>query len=75
MNNYVKQLKEFQTYLTVCFDVMMGDDCTNDTVDIFYRSNFEITFRGKKVTLENGADVFQGIEELIQAEIDNEEEI
>lgn len=73
MNNYIKQLKEFQTYLEVCFDVMMGDDCTNDTVDIFYQSNFEITFRGKKVTLANGASVFQAIEEIVQTEIDEEE--
>lgn len=75
MSNYVKQLKEFQTYLNVCFDVMMGDDCTNDTVDIFYNSDFEITFRVKKVTLANGANVFQAIEEIIQTEIDNEGEI
>jgi hypothetical protein len=74
MNNYVKQLKEFQTYLTVCFDVMMGDDCTDDTVDIFYNSDFEITFRGKKVTLANGASVFQMIEELIATEIEENEE-
>jgi uncharacterized membrane-anchored protein len=73
MNNYLKQLKEFQSYMNACFEVLMdnGDD---DTVDIFYQSEFEITFRGKKVTLANGADVFQGIEELIQTEIDNEEE-
>lgn len=74
MNNYLKQLKEFQTYMNACFEVLM-DNGDSDTVDIFYRSEFEITFRGKKVTLANGAEVFQGIEELIQSEIDNEEEI
>lgn len=74
MNNYLKQLKEFQTYMNACFEVLM-DNGDSDTVDIFYRSEFEITFRGKKVTLANGAEVFQGIEELIQFEIDNEEEI
>lgn len=74
MNNYLKQLKEFQTYMNACFEVLM-DNGDADTVDIFYQSEFEITFRGKKVTLANGAEVFQGIEELIQTEIDNEEEI
>jgi uncharacterized membrane-anchored protein len=73
MNNYLKQLKEFQSYMNACFEVLM-DNGDSDTVDIFYRSEFEITFRGKKVTLANGAEVFQGIEELIQTEIDNEEE-
>ena len=74
-SKYLNQLKEFRQYLGACFDVLMGDACTDETVDIFYQSEFEITFRGKKVTLENGAEVFQGIEELIQTEIDNEEEI
>lgn len=74
MNNYVKQLKEFQSYMNACFEVLM-DHGDHTTVDVFYNSPFEITFRGKKVTLENGADVFQAIEEIIATEIDNEEEI
>lgn len=72
MSNYVKQLKDFQSYMGACFDVLM-DNGDADTVDIFYQSEFEITFRGKKVTLANGAEVFQAIEEIIQNEIDNEE--
>ena len=73
MNNYVKQLKEFQTYMNACFDilVMNGDD---KTIDSFNDSDFEITFRGKTVKLANMAVVFQGIEEIIQAEIDDSEE-
>jgi uncharacterized membrane-anchored protein len=59
--------------MNACFEVLM-DNGNDDTIDIFYQSEFEITFRGKKVTLANGAEVFQGIEELIQTEIDNEEE-
>lgn len=74
MSNYVKQLKEFQNYMNACFEVLMCNDETPETVDIFYRSEFEITFRGKSVILANGADVFQSIEEIIQTEIDNEEE-
>lgn len=72
--NYLSQLKAFREYMNACFDVLMAYGDSND-VDSFYRSEFEITFRGRKVTLANGADVFQDIEEIIQAEIDNEEEI
>lgn len=74
MNNYVKQLKEFKNYMDACFEVLMCNDETPESVDMFYRSDFTITFRGKTVTLANGADVFQGIEEIIATEIDNEEE-
>lgn len=75
MNDYLKQLKEFQAYMNACFTVLMayGNDTENDA---FYRSDFEITFRGKRVTIANGADVFQAIEEIIDTEIsDIEEEI
>lgn len=72
MNNYVKQLKEFKEYMDACFLVLMdyGDEFD---INEFYSSSFEITFRGKKVTLANGADAFQAIEEIIQNEIDEEE--
>lgn len=72
-NNYLKQLKEFREYMNACFKVLM-DNGDNVSVDLFYRSQFKITFRGETVTLENGAEVFQAIEEIVQAEIDNEEE-
>ena len=74
MKNYVKQLKEFQSYMNACFEVLMehGDQ---DNVESFYNSDFEITFRGKKVTFYNGATVFQAIEEIIATEIDESEEI
>lgn len=70
--NYTDQLKEFQQYLNACFDVLMvhGGETENE---IFYNSAFELTFRGKKVSLANGADVFQAIEEIIQREIDENE--
>jgi hypothetical protein len=70
---YLSQLKAFREYMGACFDVLMAYGDHGD-VDSFYRSEFEITFRGKSVTLANGADVFQAIEEIIQTEIDNEEE-
>ena len=74
MDNYVKQLKEFQSYLNACFEVLMENGDKND-VEAFYNSDFEITFRGKKVTLYNGATVFQTIEEIIATEIEESEEI
>ena len=74
MKNYTRQLKEFQTYMNACFMVLMehGDefDCEE-----FYNCDFEITFRGKKVTIYNSASAFQAIEEIIATEIDESEEI
>ena len=71
---YLEQLKEFRGHLNACFDVLMYTGSGNEN-EIFYNTPFEISFHGKTVTLANGSDVFQGIEELIQLEIDNEEEI
>ena len=68
MSNYVKQLKDFQSYLSACFEVLMENGDQND-VEAFYNSDFEITFRGKKVTISNGAEVFQTIEEIVATEI------
>ena len=72
MDNYIKQLKEFKEYMDACYTVLMeyGD---NDNISEFYGSDFEISFRGKKVSLGNGATVFQAIEEIIQTEIDESE--
>lgn len=70
---YTEQLKEFQKHMNACFDVLMNTGANDETIDIFYRSDFEITFRGKKVIIANGADVFQAIEEIVQTEIDENE--
>lgn len=74
MQNYVKQLKDFQSYMNACFEVLMehGDE---DNVHEFYNTEFEISFRGKKAVIYNGAAVFQAIEEIIQTEIDESEDI
>ena len=74
MKDYTKQLKDFKEYMGACFMVLM-EHGTGDDNQAFYNSDFEITFRGKKVTLYNGADVFTAIEELIQSEIEESEEI
>jgi hypothetical protein len=67
---YVKQLRDFNNHLSACFDILIGDCSDNNTMESFYNSKFEITFRGKKVYLINGAEVFQGIEEIIYNEIE-----
>lgn len=72
-SEYLKQLKAFQDHMTTSFEVLMGDACTNESVDVFYNSDFTLTFRGKSVTLYNGAEVFQSLEDVIQAEIDDNE--
>ena len=65
---YTEKLADFKKYMNACFDVLMvyGNDDENES---FYNSAFEIKFRGKTVKLENGADVFQAIEEIIDREI------
>ena len=75
MRAYVSQLEAFKKHMADTFEKLMGDDCTSDSVDNFYRSDFEINWRGKTVTLANGAEVFQAIEAVIQTEIDDCEEI
>lgn len=72
---YLEQLNAFQKHMSECFNTMMGDDCTDESVNSFYNSDFKILWRGKIVTLANGAEVFQGIEEIIQTEIDDCEEV
>ena len=71
---YLEQLRAFKKHLGDAFEELMGDDCTSDSVDDFYTSEFKINWRGKTVVIANGAEAFQAIEEIIQTEIDNEEE-
>lgn len=70
---YLDQLRAFKSHMMNTFDVLMGDNGTDETCTNFYNSQFEITWRGKTVTLENGAEVFQGIESIIDTEIDENE--
>ena len=71
---YVEQLKAFQRHMTVTFEVLMDSEDPN-SIDLFYNSDFEIKWRGKTVTLSNGAEVFQGIEEIIAQELNDLEGI
>lgn len=68
---YLEQIKAFREHMSECFNTMMGDDCTDDSVDSFYNSEFKIAWRGKTVTLDNGAEVFQRIEDILEFEIEN----
>ncbi len=74
MNTYLNQLKAFQYHLNSCFEVLMYTGSGNEN-EIFYNTPFEITFHGKTIKLYNGADVFQGIEEIINNEISDMEDI
>jgi len=71
-NAYIKQLKDFRDHMSNTFDVLMGDACTDESVDIFYRSEFEISFRGKTVRVINGASIFQNIEYALGVEIEEQ---
>lgn len=70
---YLAQLRAFKDYMDSVFDVLMwnGDE---ESTELFYRSKFEIKFRGKTITLENSADVYSAIECLIDNEIQEMEE-
>lgn len=68
LKEYANQLKSFKKYMDVNFNVLM-ENGNSTSVDIFYNSDFEIKWRGKTVTISNGADVFQGIEELLDQEL------
>ena len=72
MNAYIASLKAFRDHLNACFDVLMHTGSGNEN-EIFYNTPFEITFHGKTIELANGADVFQGIEEIINGEIEEME--
>lgn len=68
---YIDQVKAFRRHMSEAFEELMGDDCTDDSVDSFYTSEFKINWRGKTITLQNGAEVFQGIEWVIDTEIED----
>lgn len=75
MRDYLAELKAFQRHLNIAFEVLMCDGCTDESVTLFYNSDFTISWRGKSVALANGAEVFQGIEEIVQNEIEEYEEV
>lgn len=74
LKTYVNNLKAFKNHMQQEYDSLMGDTGTDATCHEFYSSNFIITFRGETINLGNGAEIFQGIEELIDFEIDEWEE-
>ena len=67
---HVAQLKAFSQHLSDMIEKYIGDDLDDTSArDMFYNSNFTISFMGKSVEVYNGADVFQSIEEIIDFEI------
>ena len=66
----IEELEDFLNHMQNTFDVLMGESCTNDSVDTFYRMPFTITFNGKTIEIDNGADTFQEIEYTIKRELD-----
>lgn len=72
-SEYLKQLKAFRNHMENTFEVLMDDSATDADVELFYNSDFTLTFRGKSITLYNGGEMWNGIEGIIQAEIDDNE--
>lgn len=64
---YVKQLKDFKDHMDITLQEYDTDIQSN--IDTFYSLEFEITFNGKKVVVENNADVFSDIYRCISDEI------
>lgn len=64
---YVKQLKDFKDHMDITLQEYDTDIQSN--IDTFYSLEFEITFNGKKVVVENNADVFNDIYRCISDEI------
>ena len=71
ISKYEKQLQEFKEFMYDTFDKLLGDNGDDKTCDDFYSSAWEITWRGKTVKIENGAEVFNGIEDIIDTELEN----
>lgn len=66
----IEELETFLNHMRNTFDVLMGNGCTDESVNTFYNMQFTITFNNKTITIDNGADTFQEIEYTIQREID-----
>lgn len=64
---YVKQLKDFKDHMDITLQEYDTDIQSN--IDTFYSLEFEITFNGKKVVVENNADVFSDIYRCVSDEI------
>ena len=69
LKTYVEQLRAFHGHMLEKFNP--GD---NEAFEDFLEADFIISFMGKTVRLGNGAEIFQGIEELLQYEIEEWEE-
>lgn len=72
---YAKQLRAFRDHMNRSFDVLMDCELNDGSWDVFYRSDFTLTWRGKTVTLGNGAEVWQSLEEIIDTELEYYEEV
>ena len=68
--DYMKQLKNFRDHMDATLKEYDTDD--EDQIDAFYHMDFEVTFNGKKVVLENGADVFNDIYSCIVNELNQQ---
>lgn len=73
--NYITDLKAFQKHMSDAVNRFFDNQDNEEIIEHFYNSDFTISFMGKTVTLYNGADVFQAIEDIIEQEIEDMGEI
>lgn len=59
---YIKQIEDFQQHL---IDVMPDVDASDDTWEDFYELKWTIDFAGKSVKLENEAEIYNVIDDLL----------
>lgn len=65
-----EELENFLEHMQNTFNVLMGDGANDETVTTFYHMNFTISFNGKTIAIDNGADAFQEIEYTIMRELE-----
>lgn len=60
---YIRQIEDFEQHL---IDVMPGEDASDDTWEDFYELKWTIDFAGKSVTLENEAEIYNVVSDLLK---------
>lgn len=67
-NEKRQEIKAFMDHMDASFP---DADATADEMDDFYCSMFTIGFRGKTIEIVNGADIFQGIYDVLKVQYED----
>lgn len=67
---HIEELENFLKHMWGSFNEAT-ENPTDKSISDFFSLDFTISFNGKTVNVENYADTFQIVEDLIQTEIDD----